>query len=330
MSLTLAQAALLSQDKMIRGIGLTIVKDCPFFEMLPFEEIVGNSLLYNLESAEADARFYQVGDIWVESTPTWGQRSAAIVNLGGDADVDNFIATTRSNVNNIAQTVIELKAKAIRYKFMKELIVGGTTTTPASGGFEGILQLIAECESLATVDLDAVNNSQVVAAAADSGALTLTLVDELMDRCLGGKPDMLMMSKRARRKLTNLCRVGGSMLDYASTELGQRVERYAGVPIVLNDFLPDNFQDGTSSVLPIASYVQTQARASGYDNTIILALRLGADALTGLQAGGGLQVVSLGDLETKDAKRTRLKWYCGLALLNIKVCAALINVNPDS
>ena len=39
------------------------------------------------------------------------------------------------------------------------------------------------------------------------------------------------------------------------------------------------------------------------------------DALCGLQ-NKGIQKTRLGLLETKDALRWRIKWYCGLALFN--------------
>ena len=37
--------------------------------------------------------------------------------------------------------------------------------------------------------------------------------------------------------------------------------------------------------------------------------------LLGLEHGG-ISVETVGELETKDASRTRLRWYCGLALMS--------------
>jgi hypothetical protein len=34
-----------------------------------------------------------------------------------------------------------------------------------------------------------------------------------------------------------------------------------------------------------------------------------------------------GELETKDATRTRLKWYCGLALFNTLGAAKLVEIS---
>ena len=63
----------------------------------------------------------------------------------------------------------------------------------------------------------------------------------------------------------------------------------------------------------------------GASNTIY-AIRFGEDALCGLTGGGGMQIYKMGDLETKDATRTRIKMYCGLVLFSQLSCAALIGI----
>ena len=72
-------------------------------------KVVGNGLTYNQENALPTAAFYAVGDTWAESTPTFTQVTANLKILGGDADVDNFIKATRSNLQDLEATVVELK-----------------------------------------------------------------------------------------------------------------------------------------------------------------------------------------------------------------------------
>lgn len=321
---TLTEYAYLSTDAVVKGIVATIVKDCPLFEKLPFEEIAGNSLKYNLETVEAGAQFYTVGEPWAESTPTWEQRSVSLAILGGDADVDNYIKQTRSNVMDVEAEIIQLKAKAIRDRFLKELIVGKTTTTYDANGFKGLLRLLAECEGSSVTDLDAINNTQVVKAHATSATLTLAMVDELIDAVKGGKPDYLMGSKRTRRKVSGLCRAGGGNLTYVSTLLGTQIAAYNGIPWLDNDFILDNYQNGGTSVLAIASTVQSATRADDYDNSPIFAFRVGGDGLVGLW-NGGIMIEHLGNLETKDASRTRIKMYAAVKLGNTRAAAVLIN-----
>ena len=55
-------------------------------------------------------------------------------------------------------------------------------------------------------------------------------------------------------------------------------------------------------------------------------MQLGEGALCGLTSPGFLQVESIGPLENKDASRTRVKWYCSLALFSSVKASALIGV----
>jgi HK97 family phage major capsid protein len=142
MALTLTEAAKLSNDIVLQGVIDTIVKDSPILQQLPFIDLVGNALTYNRENAVAGANWFAVGDTWVEGTPTFTQVTATLKILGGDADVDQYLATTRSNVQDLEAAVVELKAKAVRYEFEDVFLNMSrtftkqptTTTTPPGRG----------------------------------------------------------------------------------------------------------------------------------------------------------------------------------------------------
>ena len=102
MALTLAEAAKLSNDMLLQGVVETIVKDSPVLQRLPFIEIAGNGLTYNQEKTLPDIDFYDVGDTWSESTPTFEQLTANLKIMGGDADVDNYLKATRSNIQDLS------------------------------------------------------------------------------------------------------------------------------------------------------------------------------------------------------------------------------------
>src|SRR5512135_3025277 len=131
MALTLTEGAKLSNNIVLQGVVETIVKESPVLQALPFIDIVGNALLYNQENALATAAFFNVGDTWAESTPTFTQQTATLAILGGDADVDNYLRQTRSNVQDIEAVVLELKAKAVRQTWEQQFITGIT----AAAGF---------------------------------------------------------------------------------------------------------------------------------------------------------------------------------------------------
>ncbi|MDZ4247363.1 MAG: phage major capsid protein, partial [Dehalococcoidia bacterium] len=61
-------------------------------------------------------------------------------------------------------------------------------------------------------------------------------------------------------------------------------------------------------------------------NSTIYAMQFGEGALAGITGPGGFQVDRIGPLETKDASRTRIKWYNALVLFSTVKAAALIGV----
>jgi hypothetical protein len=304
MALTLAEASKLSNDLLMQGVAETIVKDSPILQKLPFIEIVGNGLTYNRENTLPNIDFYDVGDTWVESTPTFTQVTANLKIMGGDADVDNFLKATRSNIQDLQAAVIELKAKALRQKFEDTFIYGDSSVNAKQ--FDGLRKIINTT----------VASSQVIAMGATGATLTLAKLDELVDAIKGGRPDLLVMSRRSRRKINALVRAGGGMMQTDQDKWGNFIELWDGIPVGVNDYILDTHV--------LASSLET-ATTGGTCSTIY-ALQLGEGALCGLTSPGYLQAEPIGSLETKDAVRTRVKWYVSLALFSTIKAAALIGV----
>ena len=304
MALTLAEAAKLSNDILLQGVVEETIYDSPVLQVLPFIEVVGNALTYNRENALPTVDFYAVGDTWAESGPTFSQITATLRILGGDADVDNYIKGTRSNIQDIEAAVIALKAKALAHKFDEMFIYGDNTTNPDE--FDGI-RLIINTEAA---------GSQVLAMAAAGAALTFDKLDEMIDKVKGGRPDLLLMSKRSRRKMVALARAAGTNLEIQQGKLGQQVQAYGDIPIGVSDWILDTHT--------VAGSVETLT--TGSTCSVIYALRFGEGCLCGITGPGGMQVERIGQLETKDATRTRIKWYTSMCLFSTVSCAALIGV----
>ena len=304
MALTLTEAAKLSNDMLLQGVVETIVKDSPVLQRLPFIEITGNGLTYNQEQALPNIDFYDVGDTWNESTPTFNQLTANLKIMGGDADVDNFLKSTRSNIQDLEAAVIELKAKALRNKFEEMFIYGNATSNAKQ--FDGVKKLIDTGTA----------STQVIAMGATGAALTLAKLDELIDAVKGGKPDMLLMSRRSRRKLNALVRQAGGMTETERDAFGNFIQLWDSIPIGVNDWILDTHV--------LTGSVETAT--TGGTNSTIYALQFGEGALCGLTSPGHLQVEPVGALESKDATRTRVKWYVSLALFSSIKAAALIGV----
>ncbi|MGE5617669.1 MAG: major capsid protein [Sphingomonadaceae bacterium] len=294
MALLIEDAAKLSTDVLQRGVIEAIVKDSPILQMLPFMTIEGNSYKYTQENTLGSADFYAVNATWSESAATFTQQSATLAILGGDADVDNFIQRTMSNVQDQRAVQVAKKSKAVAHKFEQTFVEGDVFADP--NAFNGVKNLIT-------------NSDQVVTAGANGAALTTAMLDDLIDRVKGGKPDILLMSKRSRRKLKSLLQASAHYVERGESSFGRQVMLYDGIPVEVSDFVPDNETQGSSNAC-----------------STIYALSFGAEeALCGLQ-NGGIEVIDVGQLETKDASRVRIRWYCGLALFNQLRCAKLVGV----
>lgn len=295
MALTLVEASKLSNDTLVAGVIETMAQESPVLQRLPFIEIAGNGLTYNREDSAPTAAFYDVGDTWNEDTPTFEQATAVLKIFGGDADIDNFLKTTRSNIQDLEAAVVQLKARAVQTLFDDTFVNGDEGSDPNS--FDGI-------DALATA-------GQTVSMGANGDVLTLEKLDELVDKIRGGKPDLLLMSRRTRRELNVLARTSGTFLEADRDDFGSMMQFYDGIPIGVNDYIADDQTVGTSN-----------------DCSTVYAVQFGEGALSGLTAPGGLTVERVGSLETKDASRIRVKWYASVALFNTVKLAKLIGIRP--
>lgn len=302
MALTLAEAAKLSNDVVLQGVIETVVKESRVLEVLPFIEMAGNALTYNRENAMATAAFFDVGDTWTESTPTFTQVLATLKILGGDADIDQYIATTRSNVQDIEAAVLELKAKAVAHEFEDEFIYGDTAVDPK--GFDGLHKLVPASQQVH------------VGSGTTPAALSLKKLDETIDLVKPGKPDFLLMTRRTRRGISAYARALTSPVQYEAGDFGRRVMFYDGIPVFESDFMVD-----TEAIAAGVFSAKTGGASSS-----VFAVKVGEGQLAGL-TNGGIQVENVGALETKDARRWRCKWYVGLALFSALAVARLDGIS---
>jgi hypothetical protein len=307
MALTLAEASKLSNDMLLQGVMETIVRESPILQSIPFIEIVGNGLTYNQEKNLSDVDFYDVGDSWTESTPTFDQKTANLKIMGGDADVDNFLKATRSNVQDLETAVIELKAKALKNKFEDVFIYGDSAVN--SKQFDGLRKLINTGTA----------GSQVVSAGTSGAILNLSMLDQLIDSVKGGRPDLLLMSRRTRRKINALVRASGGMMETNRDNYGNFIQYWDGIPLAVSDFILDTHT--------VAGGVETAI--TGGVCSSVYALQMGEGALCGLTAPGFITIDPIGSLETKDASRNRIKWYVSVALFSAIKAAALIGVQDN-
>jgi len=306
-SISLIQSADLAQDDLVSGIIENIITVNRMFEVLPFDGIDGNALAYNRENALGDVNVYGVGgtigDGGVGKSPaTFTQVTSNLTSIIGDAEVNGLIQQTRSGWNDQTAVQIASKAKSAGRKYQDMLING----TGSSEQFSGLLTLV--------------DSGQTVDAGTNGAALAFADLDEMLDKVTDkdGQVDYITMNARPLRSYMGLLRAlgGASINEVVMLPSGTEVPGYRGVPIFRNDWIPITLTHGTETAATtiLAGTLDDGSRQHG---------------IAGLTAANaaGIQVVDVGESETKDEHIWRIKWYSGLACFSLKGLAALEGVN---
>ncbi|WP_116211891.1 major capsid protein [Streptomyces olivoreticuli] len=308
MSLTLAESAKLSLDDLQRGVIETFVQESPILDRLPLMQVAGNAYRYNEESTLPGVSFRAVNEAYPESTGTLNQRIETLAILGGDADVDKFIVQTRGNLNDQRAVQTAMKVKAASVHFADQFFNGDVEVNPK--GFDGLRKRL-----LGPQVLDAKATGPVT-----NGHDFFDLLDTLMAQVRGinGSNGALYMNAALRARIeSGFRRLGGGEL-LREEIAGKRTTTWKGIPLL------DAGQklDGTD-VLPLTP------GTGGKQTGDIYAVRFGAteaDAGVSGLTNGGVQVTDLGESHDKPVYRTRIDFYCGLALFGGKAAARLTNV----
>jgi hypothetical protein len=314
MAITLVESAKLSQNDLQRGVVETFIQEGRILDRIPLLEIEGNAYAYNEEATLPGVEFRAVNAGYAESTGTVNQRTESLVILGGDSDVDRFIQQTRSNLNNQRVTQDRMKVKAATYKFQDTFINGDTAVDANS--FDGLKKRLTGAQVL-----DAATNGLPVVGADDNARHSFfDLLDALIAAAglSAGDNGALYMNSMILGKIRSSARrIGG--WTQTRDDFGRTIDAYNGIAMLDIGKKADG-----SLIIP-----QTEVQGSSSVASSIYAVRFGEDegdsAVTGL-TNGGIQVDDLGQLETRPALRTRIEFYCGLAVFGGKGAARLRGV----
>ena len=298
MPLLEVEAKKLSNTDLRRGIIEEIIDFDTVQQFLPYVRTEGKAFVYNREGTLATAQFVVPNIDIPESASTFVEVTATLRIIAGDVDVDNFINTTYSDLNPQKSIQIGLKAKAVARLFSQKMISGDSSTVynfASLGGpvaatnveFDGLDVL---CQGAMDYDID--TNGDV---------LSFDDIDILLDKVKLGC-DGLMTSRRTMRDFRKLCRAVSSVTpEYIKAPGGQSVIAYDGKPILRNDFVSDTWVTGSSGAVCSSMY----------------AFRFNEqDGVHGIYTGdaAGMQIIEIGQLEKRDATRTRIRWYVAMAL----------------
>lgn len=298
MPLLKAEAEKLSTNELVAGVIEEIIDRDPLFYLLPFQGVNGKAYVYDRENTLSEADFLDPNDPVNEGAATFTEVTARLRILAGDVDVDKFLQATMSDTNNQKAIQIAAKAKALARKFRRTLVNGDNTANPKE--FDGMWKLVA-------------NDRKIAAGGGPTNNLSLSMLDELLDAVPNGA-DFIMMRPGTLRYYRGLLRAaGGTEPQHIMIKDFGMVMAHNGVPIIVNDFM-SSVEALNGSALTGGTYASVYA---GRLNE--------ADGIHGIYGGSsaGIVVEDIGTVQNKDATRTRLKWYCGLALKSTKSLARI-------
>lgn len=315
MALTLAESAKLSTTKLQRGVIETFIQSSPILDRIPLMPIEGNAYAYNEEATLPGVAFRGVNDPYVESTGTVNQKSETLKILGGDADVDRFIVKTRGNLNDQRATQTAMKVKAASYAFSNAFFNGDTAVDANS--FDGLKKRLTGAQ---VIDA-ATNGLPILGASVSDIHAFFDKLDELIAAVPGLTPENGALYARLPilQRIRSAARRISADVFVEQDVTGKRVLQWNGIPIL----------DPGSSAAGVDVIPQTETQGTSNLASSIYAVRYGQaegdQAVTGL-TNGGVDVEDLGQLQEKPAYRTRIEFYCGLAVFGGKAAARLRGV----
>lgn len=303
-SVTLAESAKLAQNDLVSGVIENVITVNRMFDALPFDGISGNALAYNRENALGDVQNLGVdGTVTAKAAATFTLVTSTLTTLIGDAEVNGLIQATRSGDGN-DQTAIQIgsKAKSTARSYQNQFINGDGT----GDSFVGLIDLVSA--------------GQTLDSGTDGVEISLELMDELKDQVTDkdGQVDYYTMHARTHRLFNAVLRAqGGANISETIELAGKPIPAYAGIPIFRNDYIPTNVTQGATAN---TSYVFAGTFDDGSRS----------HGIAGLTAENavGIQVVDVGEAESKDNHIWRVKWYAGLALFSEKGLAMVTGIKP--
>lgn len=301
-SLTLVEAAKIQQNPLIQGIIESIVTVNPLYSILPFDQIVGNALLYTRENAIGGVAPIGIGGgsnqipAAAKTPATFTPVTTPLKALIGDALVDHFIDVTMGTQNSQTGVQVMSKAKGLGREYQRQFILGDSSVDPLE--FDGLEKLMP--------------TAQVIAGggSADVNGFTLDQLDELISsiKSKDGQVDFIMAHDIALRKYLSLLRAsGGASISEVKTitlSNGQTQELiyYRGIPMFRNDWIPVS---GTTTKI-------TDVYAGCFDDG---SRKVGMAGLTSA-IQSGIFVSYVGEAEASNDTITRLRMYASMAIFS--------------
>lgn len=306
MGLTLFEASKLVSGEVKRSAVIEMfARNTDLLRVMPFEDIPGGSLAYNVEGSLPGVAFRGYNETYTASTGVINNAVETLKIAGGDLDVDHAMIKTRGPGIRASQEA--MKTKALALNIADTIINGDAMADPRA--FDGLRKRIAGSQLVPAL----------LTASSSNSPLSLEALDAAIDAVDGATH--LIMSKAMRRKLYKAFRAGvGGDVVFDTDQFGFRVARYNDLPILIADY-----DDTGDRIIDF----DEAGPGGGSTATSIYVVRFGDGYVTGLQ-NGTMEVTDLGRINGGPLLRTNIEWLVGMAVMHGRACARVWGItNAD-
>jgi hypothetical protein len=317
MALTLIEAAkrLPASETLRTAVIEVYARQNAILEVMPFETIQGNALKYNVEQTLPGVAFRGVNESYTESTGVINPVTESLMIIGGELDVDNYIIRTMGEDQRAAQ--VAMKLKALAHNVGHRVVKGDSQTDQRE--FDGL-----QARLTGTQLINPNNTSSTTTAA----ALSFVALDEAADAV--DNPTHYIMTREHGRLLSAASRVTGTagFITFDLEELGRRVMRYNGIPII--------FADRNADLFATLGFNENDFGGGGTaTNASVYCVSFSEGGVVGLQDDLP-RVTDFGEIQAKPVHRVRMEWYAGMAAMGPRAASrikgltngAIVNAKP--
>lgn len=203
----------------------------PLRQNFPRKPGSGSEWILNQRTSRgAGGSFVDDTDEPVETQASYAQKKFPYKTVIQRGKVTRKLVAVGKTLLDIEAEEVENALQAVRDAEEDALINGNSTTNPKQ--FNGLRALTPA--------------GQVVVAGTNGAPLSLDLMDQVVD-LNRGNPDMIIMSKKANRKLNALLQAQQRFVDTMEVKGGFRVQVYNGIPIFRSIFVSDAQTQGTAN-----------------------------------------------------------------------------------
>lgn len=309
---TLAQAALLINNEIVKGVAIDIISINPIFSFMPFIGYDGQGIIVNRELTLGMADELAVGGTitaTMKGASTFTRKTFLATKIIGDAEMDGLVQA-QSMSAGVDQTALEisLKAKKVGRLFQQGMATGSGTSPQMNS-----LHSMCDAGQFTT--------------AHTTQTLTFLLLDELLDlvKAKDGEVDWIQMPARTLRSLKVLYRGLGGTMPTQVLKMPDGTTRvmylYEDIPVFKNEYLS---VVETANGAALLGGALTSVWAGCWDDG---SQKVGLAGIHPASVPGGIMVHPIGYKETKDEEIWRIKQYANIALFNRKGLARLTSVS---